>query len=250
MTVNESEHSMSPERISVCMATYNGSKYIKIQLESILSQLNYNDEIIISDDSSTDNTLSIISSFQDSRIKVFPGQKFRSPVYNFENAIKNATGNVIFLSDQDDKWLPGKVKRMIQELDDCDLILSNCYIGDADLNIIKESFFEWRNSRKGLMKNMWRNSYLGCCMCFRKKILAKVLPFPKHLPMHDMWIGIVTEFYYKPKFLEEKLMIYRRHEHNVTVINKDFSSKENFYKRLKFRLSLLSALLKRVASVA
>ena len=88
--------------ISVCMATYNGEKYIEEQLKSILSQLGENDEVIVSDDSSTDNTLAIVESFNDVRIKIFPNNKFHSPIFNFENALKQATGDYIFLSDQDD----------------------------------------------------------------------------------------------------------------------------------------------------
>ena len=72
-------------KISVCMATYNGEKYIKEQLDSILSQIGKNDEVIVSDDSSTDNTIEIVKSFNDSRIKIFENQTFKSPVYNFEN---------------------------------------------------------------------------------------------------------------------------------------------------------------------
>ena len=68
--------------ISVCMGTYNGEKYIREQIQSILSQLNENDEIIISDDSSTDQTISIIEEFEDLRIKLFESNTYRSPIYN------------------------------------------------------------------------------------------------------------------------------------------------------------------------
>ncbi|MDE5758415.1 MAG: glycosyltransferase, partial [Allobaculum sp.] len=91
--------------ISVCIATYNGERYIETQIRSILDQLNEDDEIIISDDSSTDRTLDIIRSLNDSRIKLFAGNKFHSRTFNFENALKQATGDFIFLSDQDDIWL-------------------------------------------------------------------------------------------------------------------------------------------------
>ena len=99
--------------ISVCIATYNGSKYIKEQIDSILPQLDECDEIIVSDDSSTDNTLSILKSYHDRRIIIFTNQKFNSPIYNFENALKHAKGDIIFLSDQDDIWEFNKVQVMI-----------------------------------------------------------------------------------------------------------------------------------------
>ncbi len=89
-------------KISVCLASYNGEKYIAEQLESILKQLGERDELIISDDSSTDQTLAIIDRFHDRRLRVFPGNSFYNPIFNFENALKQATGEVIALSDQDD----------------------------------------------------------------------------------------------------------------------------------------------------
>ena len=82
--------------ISVCIATYYGGKYIKEQLDSILFQLGKDDEVIISDDSSTDDTLSILESYHDERIVILTNQKFHSPVYNFENALKSAKGDFIF----------------------------------------------------------------------------------------------------------------------------------------------------------
>ena len=105
---------MTSLKISVCIASYNGEKYIKEQLNSILCQLEERDEVIISDDSSTDNTVQIIESFKDKRIKIFREQKFKSPIYNFENAISKATGDIIFLSDQDDIWHKAKVHKIKQ----------------------------------------------------------------------------------------------------------------------------------------
>ena len=100
------------EKISVCIATYNGEKYITDQLKSILSQLGGQDEIIISDNLSTDNTLNMIRLLNDDRIKVYHNDA-RNVIRNFENAIIHATGGIIFLSDQDDLWKPGKVKKMM-----------------------------------------------------------------------------------------------------------------------------------------
>jgi glycosyltransferase involved in cell wall biosynthesis len=232
-------------KISVCIATYNGEKYIREQLESILPQLAEDDEIIISDDSSTDSTLSIIKNFGDNRIKVYAEQRFRNPIKNFENAINYATGDYIFLSDQDDKWMDRKVEVMSKALQQCDVVVSNAYIGDADLNIIRDSYFEWRNSRKGFFKNLYKNSYLGCCMAFRKKILTKILPFPANIPMHDMWIGMMAEFHYKAIFIPDRLMIYRRHGGNATYLNADFTSNESLSAQIKYRITLLAAVIKR-----
>jgi glycosyltransferase involved in cell wall biosynthesis len=222
-------------KISVCIATYNGEKYIREQLESIIPQLPENGEIIISDDSSTDKTLEIINSIKDKRIKIFSNQKFRSPIFNFENAIRQAQGKYIFLADQDDKWFSNKIEIMLNALQNHDLVVSNAFIGDESLNIIKDSYF----------KNLLRNSYLGCCIAFDRKLINIALPFPENIPMHDMWIGMVAEVYFKPIFIPDKLMIYRRHSDNVTSISENFTSNNSFVSKLSFRYNLLLAIIKR-----
>ena len=99
--------------ISVCMATYNGERFIVGQIRSILSQLNADDELIISDDGSTDDTTILIEGIGDKRITLLNGG-FHSPIKNFENAIKHAKGDVVYLSDQDDLWLPGRVEAALK----------------------------------------------------------------------------------------------------------------------------------------
>ena len=152
--------------ISVCIATYNGSKYIKEQIDSILPQLDECDEIIVSDDSSTDNTLSILKSYHDRRIIIFTNQKFNSPIYNFENALKHAKGDIIFLSDQDDIWEFNKVQVMISFLQKKSLVVSDCYIINQDKNVICDSLFNGKVPNAGVFINILRNHYIGCCMAF------------------------------------------------------------------------------------
>ena len=152
--------------ISVCIATYNGGKYIKEQLESILSQLGEGDEVIISDDSSTDATLSVVKSVGDPRVRIFGGNTFHSPTYNFENALRQAKGDYIFLSDQDDVWKADKVKVMMKALENYDLVASDCTVVDSDLNVIKESYHGKLPSPK-VSVNIIHNSYMGCNMAFR-----------------------------------------------------------------------------------
>lgn len=227
--------------ISVCIATYNGDKYIYQQLASILKQLKENDEIIISDDSSTDKTLQIINDFNDRRIKVYPDNKFYSSIFNFENALKKATGEMIFLSDQDDIWEDNKVERICKLLKKYDLVVSDCITIDEEGRVTNDSFFKIRNSGKGILKNLYKNTYLGCCMAFNQKILKKALPFPKYIPMHDIWVGIVSELYGESYFCNEKLIKYRRHLNNVTpslVI-----SSYGLIKQILFRMKLLYSIL-------
>jgi glycosyltransferase involved in cell wall biosynthesis len=123
-------------RASVCMATFNGEKYIRRQIESIISQLSQDDEIIISDHGSTDGTVEIIKEFKDSRIKLICKEshhidrksvidRFRLVTQNFENALSAASGDYIFLSDQDDIWDKKKIEISLKYLQHCDLVVSN-----------------------------------------------------------------------------------------------------------------------------
>ena len=229
--------------ISVCMATYNGEKYIKEQLSSILSQLSEKDEIIVSDDSSTDKTVEIIESFQDKRIKILKKNKFRQPNLNFENALKYSKGDIIFLSDQDDVWIENKVEIILNQLKKYDLIVSDAFITDEKLNITNESLFSEVNSNRGILKNIIKNTYYGCCMAFKRKVLKKALPFPKTREIgHDLWLGIIADRYFKVKFLKEKLIYFRRHENTLTTIKK---SKRRLIVKLLGRVKVLYYFLKK-----
>jgi len=231
-------------KISVCIATYNGEKYIKEQLVSILSQLNEKDEVIISDDSSTDKTISIINSFNDERIIIYQHQKFKSAIFNFENSLKYATGDYIFLADQDDVWMINKVETIKEFLDTYDLVLSDANIIDSEGKVINDSFYLLNSSNNGLLSNIVKNSYLGCTMAFNRKILEKVLPFPKDIPMHDWWIGLIAEVYGKTFFIKDKLISYRRHGNNISYAGE--KSKYSFYRKIIFRLLMIKILMKKV----
>lgn len=229
--------------ISVCMATYNGEKYIKEQLSSILSQLSEKDEIIVSDDSSTDKTVEIIESFQDKRIKILKKNKFRQPNLNFENALKYSKGDIIFLSDQDDVWVENKVEIILNQLKKYDLIVSDAFITNEKLNITNESLFSEVNSNRGILKNIIKNTYYGCCMAFKREVLKKALPFPKTREIgHDLWLGIIADRYFKVKFLKEKLIYFRRHENTLTTIKK---SKRRLILKLLGRVKILYYFLKK-----
>jgi glycosyltransferase involved in cell wall biosynthesis len=135
-------------KISVCMATYNGCEYVKDQISSILVQLRADDELIIVDDKSTDITLQILDEFNDSRIKIIKNEINLGVIKNFEKAINNASGNLIFLSDQDDVWLPNKVEKILQvfqKYPDITLILSDAQIIDSEGQITADSFFKIRD---------------------------------------------------------------------------------------------------------
>lgn len=203
--------------ISVCMATYNGEKFIKEQIDSILSQLSDDDELVVSDDGSKDRTLDIISSYNDKRIRILHHSAPHGFVHNFENALGNAKGDYIFLSDQDDYWIPGKVKTAMGYLTSgTDLVIHNAELVDGKGQPLGTDYYSCMHSKTGFWANIWKTRTLGCCMCFNRKVLEKSMPIPKHIVAHDYWIGMIALKHFKVKFIDDKLLCYRRHGGNVS----------------------------------
>ena len=231
-------------KISVCMATYNGEKYIKEQLGSILSQLAQNDEVIISDDHSTDNTLKVINLLNDSRVKVFLNTKEHGYTRNFENALEKSSGDIIFLADQDDVWTSNKVDISLKYLEKNDFVVSNCKIVDTNLNIINESHFQLRGVKRGFIHNLLLTRYIGACTAFKREVLIKSLPFPSNtnLAAHDYWICLIAELYFDVSLIEEPLVLYRRHHNNAS--NGGDKSKNSLLHKIKVRVYTLYNLLK------
>lgn len=233
---------MEKIRISIAMATYNGEKFLKEQLDSILEQLGPRDEIIISDDGSTDGTLRIAESYKDKRIKILNGPR-KGIKQNFANAVAHCNGKYIFLVDQDDVWLENKVDTVLKTFEEtkCLLIIHDCEIFDSGTNkTVCESFFEQRKSGSGYFKNLWKNTYIGCCMAFNAELKNKILPIPNDIKMHDQWIGIIAEKEGKVIFLPKVLLRYRRHDNNVTNMHHGklsdmIGERAHLIKRLKER---------------
>lgn len=222
---------------SVCVATYNGERYIEEQLRSILSQIAEDDEIIISDDDSTDGTLKIVESIGDKRIRIRHSHAhyFRD---NFVEAMGEAKGEIIFLSDQDDVWLPGKYKRCLEELKEVDLVCTNSIMTDSELKVIEPNFFHIYHSGAGLIKNTINNTYYGSCLAFRRSLLAYALPMPAtHEIGHDIWLGLVAEMTGKVRFIETPYLLYRRHEDTTTKTTSLIGrSKRPFWRKIWSRI--------------
>lgn len=232
--------------VSVCMATFNGEEFILEQIQSILNQLDSHDELIISDDGSTDATISLVESLEDKRIKIIKDSNFKSPIYNFENALKYATGEYIFMSDQDDVWLDNKVKIMVEQIElGYDLVISDCELVDQNLIKWNSSYFHFNNSGAGIVKNIFKNSYMGCCMAMSRRLVDKCLPFPHNLPMHDSYIGLVAELKFKVKFIKVPLILHRKHSNNSSSTSTG-KSNYSFIQKTMFRIYLILALIKKI----
>ena len=229
--------------ISVCIATYNGERYIRQQIESIVCQLNVDDEIIVSDDGSTDGTLDIVKGIGDKRIKIIEGPGRKSPILNFECALKASKGDFIFLADQDDVWKPDKVEICMKWLKTYNCVVSDAEVTDNRLKPLYPSLYDIMQVRQGRIYNtIWKNGYTGCCMAFRRDVVEASLPFPKDIPMHDIWIGNVAAYKYNVIFIPDRLIHFRRHENTISCNGK--GSKFTIWQQMKFRLNIIKNIIR------
>lgn len=206
--------------VSVAMAVYNGEKYIAKQIESILLQLRENDELVISINTSTDRTEEIIEDYKksDSRIKIIRCME-RGVLNNFESAIRNCSNNIIFLSDQDDVWVQGKLIEQLKYFVD-PTVLGTChgcsYIDSDDKMLIEHPTLRKKREVRPF-EIIKQNPVQGSTLAFRKELRDQFLPFPEKIPMHDSWIGLFLCRNGKLIYIDESLLLYRQHEGTVTV---------------------------------
>jgi glycosyltransferase involved in cell wall biosynthesis len=204
------------------MATCNCASYLREQLDSILKQLDADDELIVSDDHSTDDTPSILASYRDARIKVFTNPGRRGHVQNFACAMSHAAGEFIALSDQDDVWVEGRLQRMLGQLRR--MPQNSLLIGD-----IKEFDSNGVRAAQPLLgacpKNrlvqiagifLGRYRYFGCAFLFRRELTRYVLPIPAYIETHDIWIAMIATIRGKIAHAEEATVMRRLHGKNLT----------------------------------
>lgn len=223
MPLPSGDEPMTRPEFSVCMATHNGERYLAAQLDSILNQLSPTDEVIVVDDASTDATRTIVLQFNDPRIRLVALPVRIGPTRAFEAALREARGEFVFLSDQDDLWKPGKVPRVLEVFTHTKAlaVMTDATVVDASGRVLHESYFTHRNCGPGLLKNFYKTTYLGCCMAFRGECRDFLLPFPRPRLAHDVWIGFACELAGRLHFLAEQLVIYRRHGGNFSPLHRN-----------------------------
>lgn len=204
--------------ISVCMATYNGARYLRPQLDSILDQLGPDDELLVQDDGSSDETPEILRSYDDPRIQLVANERNLGVISTFERCLARARHDIVFLADQDDEWLPGKLDAMVAHFLDPHVtgVVTDALIVDADNAVTGDSIFPHFHSGPGVLHNFVKNSYLGCCMAVRRDVLAVALPVPRSVRTHDGWIGITADMMGEVVFLPTPYVRYRRHGANLS----------------------------------
>lgn len=237
--------------ISVCMATFNGDKYIKKQIDSIICQLNADDEVIFCDDGSIDQTIFIIESYGDSRFRIFKNPIKLGHVRNFEKAVSLAIGDYIFLTDQDDIWIPGRVEFML-----------DCISRDANLLMIASNFtlineydekigeFNKLGKVRGnrffqiLSIFLGRSPYFGCTFLLRKEFRNYCFPLPKNIESHDIWMALVASSLGRIYNISQATLLHRVHNGNLTVKKRRslgliFQSRFQFFSELMRRFFYL-----------
>lgn len=232
------------DKISVCIATYQGERFIEAQLRSILPQLSTGDEVIVVDDYSSDATCEEVRSLGDARIRLIRHAKNQGVSRSFEKAISHASGKLIFLSDQDDVWAPGKVGKVLEVFKkdpSVTLVTTDAVLMDENGAFLADSYYALRGRfRSGLLANLIRSKYLGCTMAFRSELVAKIIPFPPGSEiLHDIWIGVVNSISSgTTRYLDEPLVWYRRHSAAVT------GNKLSLRRKFRARLQLLRAVIR------
>jgi glycosyltransferase involved in cell wall biosynthesis len=236
-------------RLSVCMATWNGGRFLRAQLGSILPQLAEDDEVILSDDRSTDDTLEVARSFADPRLRIVEGPAARSAPLNFENALRQARGELITLSDQDDVWLPGRAalirERLEGRLGGVHLLSLDARLTDEAGQVTAPSLHARLKGGPGLLKNVYANTYVGCCLAFTRPLLELALPFPKRIPMHDMWLGLLAELNGTVEWVPVPLLDYRRHAATATNFRIEFIPITQIRRRINLSWNLVRRTLSR-----
>jgi rhamnosyltransferase len=249
-------------KVDILMASYNGEKYIKEQIDSILNQTYKNFTLHISDDKSTDKTVKILKDYakKDNRIVLHLQEKNQGYLKNFEYLLTQATSDYIMLCDQDDVWLPDKVEISVNKMveDKLDLAICDMLVVDEELKIMNKSYFNFislkLNNNLKFKDFLFRNPAAGCAMIFNKSLLDKILPFPnlKHpYYIHDWYIYMIGEAYGKVGFVNTPVSNYRQHSSNSVGMNRKTKKDLSFFRtaraiNINYRIAFCNELLKKV----
>lgn len=212
--------------ISIAMATYNGAKYLREQIDSILAQTIQDFELVVCDDCSSDDTWDILKQYSDAdkRIKVFHNESNLGFKRNFEKAMSLCGGDYIALSDQDDIWFPDHLEILLNNMGDSMLSAGNSELVDGrgdkiglKLNEMESLAVLSDNSNsRALSFFLFRNPIQGASMIIRRDFLSIALPIPDDVNYHDAWFSCLSCFYGNLSYTFRVVTNYRMHDHNVT----------------------------------
>ena len=221
------------EKIDILLPTYNGEKYLKEQIDSILNQTYQKIRLIISDDGSKDTTTQILKEYEqkDNRVEVYLQPQNLGVVKNIEFLLEKVENPYYMLADQDDIWLPEKVEKSLEKLkqEEADLVFGDLEVVDQDLKTMYPSFGDFMLLNRKINKyinneklNYLYNCVTGCTILAKKETIANILPLPQKSKyvIHDYWIGLMASLNGKVTYMPEKYIKYRQHGNNQVGTNK------------------------------
>lgn len=222
-------------QVSVAMTTFNGGKFLKSQLDSILNQTVKVSEIVVCDDGSRDNTLRILEDYsQRINLKIFSNERNLGFVKNFEKSLSLCTGEYIVLADQDDIWYPEKVQVLLDSIGDNLLVHSDCDLIDEQDGIILKNFKGEIKTHQKPEDFLFANVVTGCTVMIHRNLLKATLPFPEGIRYHDWYLAIHAAYQNKLTYTPKSLTAYRQHQWQDTGSGTDEKSSilRNCLKRL------------------
>lgn len=222
-------------KVSIALCTYNGDKFLREQLDSILNQTYQDFELIIVDDGSSDFTIQIVLEYMNksNKISLYQNENNIGFIKNFEKAISLCSGDYIFLADQDDIWLSNKIEFFLKEIKNNVLIYSDAILIDREGNSKNEMLIYPKNLISGSNNKafLFDNCISGNTMMFKKELINYILPIPDNISFHDVWIAFVASTYGKITYTKTPLTLYRRYSEQITSVNK--KEYKNFFHRFK-----------------
>ena len=215
--------------ISIAMATYNGEKFIREQLDSILAQTITDWELIVCDDVSTDSTITILEEYakKDSRIQIHKNKVNLGFKRNFEKAIELCQGDYIALCDQDDIWYPNHLEILYNQIGDHSLSIGNSDIVNVNNQYLNKRMsdtdgihFIPEDTKLLLFREFfYANPFQGASMLLKADFAKKCIPIPEEVHYHDAWISTCACMVDGLIYTYTSITRYRQHEKNVTINN-------------------------------
>lgn len=203
---------MQNKLVSIAMATYNGGKYLKEQLDSIYNQTYKNIEVIVSDDCSSDKTIDILKEYKYKYgLQYFVNETNLGFKKNFEKVMSLCSGDFIALADQDDIWIENKIEVLMKEIGKSSLIHSACSLIDENSNEISPLWIKEDDFRYSFAKFIFGNTVTGCTVLFKKELLKNAFPIPSGEKYHDWWLALLATKMNGITYCDQALVKYRQH---------------------------------------
>lgn len=206
-------------KVSVAMATYNGEKFLREQLESLYAQTRVPDEIVVVDDCSTDRTLDILKEYHEKKGLIYYINESNQGVNcNFFKAISKCIGDYVAISDQDDIWFPNKIEESLNKITEIEkgrpaVVSSLSRDIDANGNIIgrdRSTSDTWK-----IGDTLFYGNSQGCSLMMNRKLINLLKPITKETPIYDWIISNVAAISGIKYNIGNVLMYYRHHSNNV-----------------------------------